>query len=82
MSKIILNSNNPDMAAEVLKDALKTEALRLSYSLKIAKARLKRFERKYNVSSEQFISEWSAEDLEGKDLEYVEWQESTNYIKL
>jgi len=61
------------MAAEVLKDALKTEALRLSYSLKIAKARLKRFERKYNVSSEQFISEWSAEDLEGKDLEYVEW---------
>ncbi|MBN1932939.1 MAG: hypothetical protein JW786_15150 [Desulfobacterales bacterium] len=73
MSEIILNTNNPDMIAEIVRDALKTEALRLSYSLKIAKTRLKKFEKKYNISSEKFINEWTAEDLEGKDLEYVEW---------
>ena len=28
---------------------------------------------KYDVSSEKFFAEWSAEDLEGQDLEYVEW---------
>ena len=34
---------------------------------------MKRFETKYNISSEKFINVWSAEDLKGKDLEYVEW---------
>ena len=39
----------------------------------LARKRLKRFETKYNVSSDKFINEWSAEDLKGEDLEYVEW---------
>jgi len=25
------------------------------------------------VSSETFMNEWAAEDLEGEDMEYVEW---------
>lgn len=73
MAEIILKTDTPDKAAEVLKEALETEALRLKYSLNLAKKRLKKFEIKYNVSSEKFINEWSAEDLKGKDLEYVEW---------
>ena len=63
----------PDKAAEILTEALETESLRLEYSMRLAKKRLSRFEKKYNVSSEKFITEWTAEDLEGKDLEYVEW---------
>ena len=73
MAEIILKTDTPDKAAEVLKEALETEALRLKYSLNLAKKRLKKFEIEYNVSSEKFINEWSAEDLKGKDLEYVEW---------
>lgn len=73
MAEIILKTDTPDKAAEVLKEALETEALRLKYSLNLAKKKLKKFEIKYNVSSEKFINEWSAEDLKGKDLEYVEW---------
>ena len=73
MAEIILRSNTPAKAADILKDALATEASRLKYSLNLAKKRLKRFETKYNISSEKFINEWSAEDLKGKDLEYVEW---------
>ena len=73
MAEIILKTDTPDKAAEVLKEALETEALRLKYSLNLAKKRLKKFEIKYNVSSEKFINEWSAEDLKGTDLEYVEW---------
>ena len=73
MAEIILKTDTPDKAAEVLKDALGTETLRLEYSLNLAKKRLKGFEIKYNISSERFINEWSAEDLEGEDLEYVEW---------
>ena len=73
MAKIILKTDAPEKAANILKDVLEVEASRLKYSLNLAKKRLKRFETKYNVSSKKFINEWSAEDLKGKDLEYVEW---------
>lgn len=73
MAEIVLKTDKPDKAAEVLKEALEIETLRLKYSLNLAKRRLKRFEVKYNISSKKFINEWSAEDLKGEDLEYVEW---------
>jgi len=73
MAEIILKTDAPEKAANILKDVLEVEASRLKYSLNLAKKRLKRFETKYNVSSKKFINEWSAEDLRGKDLEYVEW---------
>ncbi|WP_373500744.1 hypothetical protein [Desulfococcus sp.] len=73
MPEIILKTDMPDKAAQVLADALETESLRLKYSIELAAKRLSRFEKKYNVSSTTFISEWCAEDLDGKDLEYVEW---------
>ena len=73
MAEIVLKTNRPDKAPQVLREALETEALRLGYSLNLAKKRLKKFETKYNISSNKFINEWSAEDLKGEDLEYVEW---------
>lgn len=73
MPEIILKTNMPQQAAQILSEALEIEALRLKYSLQNAKKRLAKFEKKYQISSEKFITEWSAEDLKGKDLEYVEW---------
>ncbi len=73
MSEIIMKTDTPEKAANILKDVLEVEVSRLKYSLNLAKKRLKRFETKYNISSKKFINEWSAEDLKGKDLEYVEW---------
>jgi len=73
MPEIILKTNNPDKAVRLLREALETEASRLRYSLDLAKNRLSIFEKKYNVSSEIFMRDWAAEDLEGKDMEYVEW---------
>ena len=73
MPKIILKTDMPDKAARVLIEALETESFRLKYSVQLAKKRLSKFEKKYKISSEKFINEWSAEDLDGKDFEYVEW---------
>jgi hypothetical protein len=73
MTKIILRSDKADKASEILKEALKTEESRLNYSLELARKRLSIFENKYGVSSEIFNNKWTAEDLDGKDLEYVEW---------
>jgi len=68
-----MKSDSPRKAAEILEEVIEKETLRLRYGLNLARKRLKRFEKKYNVSSEIFMKEWAAEDLEGKDMEYVEW---------
>lgn len=73
MPEIILKTDMPEKASKVLSEALETESLRLNYSLQLANKRLNMFEKKYKTLSENFITKWSAEDLEGKDLEYVEW---------
>lgn len=81
MAQIILKTDMPNQAAKFLVEVLETEQSRLKYTMKIAKRRLSRFEKKYSVTSEKFMEEWSAEDLEGKDLEYVEWAGEYNLRK-
>ena len=73
MAEIVLKSNKPTKASVVLKEVLDIETLRVKHSLKLAKKRLEAFERRYNISSETFLDEWSAEDLHDGDMEYVEW---------
>jgi hypothetical protein len=73
MTEIVLKTNETGKAASILFEALETEERRLQYSLNLARKRLKKFEKKYNVASDKFIAEWSAEDLKGQDMEYVEW---------
>ncbi len=64
-------------ASEVLslvRSAIEGEIARLELALKLAQERLAPFEKKYGVTSEHFISEMAAEDLEGSDdEEYVSW---------
>jgi len=81
MAEIILKTDVPDKAAKFLVEALETETLRLKYTMKLAGKRLSKFEKKYGVTSKEFIKGWSAEDLEGKDLEYVEWAGEYNLLK-
>ena len=81
MPEIILKTDMPDQATKFLVEALETETSRLKYTMILAKRRLTRFEKKYSVASKEFIEDWSAEDLEGKDLEYVEWAGEYNLTK-
>ena len=73
MAEIIVKSTDPEKALVMLKDAIAKKIALLEYSLEKYRQRLENFEKKYNITSEQFINEWAAEDLEGKDIEYVEW---------
>ena len=57
----------------LIQSAIEAEVSRLKLALEAARTRLAIFENKYDVSSEQFISEMAAEDLEGKDDEYIQW---------
>jgi DNA relaxase NicK len=73
MAELILKTTQPEKAAAVIKQAIAAKIARIEYSRQQAQKRLDYFEQKYHVTSEQFINEWAAEDLEGKDMEYVEW---------
>ncbi len=73
MTQIVVNTDVPEKAIQIVKEALATETSRIEHGIGLARKKLKRFEKKYNISSEQFINQWTAEDLKGKDIEYVEW---------
>lgn len=73
MAELILKTNQPEKAAAVIKQAIAAKIARIEYSRQQARKRLNYFEQKYYITSEQFINEWAAEDLEGKDMEYVKW---------
>lgn len=65
-----------DQAKQILplvRSAIHSEIVRLELALKLAQERLLPFEHKYAVSSEYFIAQLAAEDLQGGDDEYVQW---------
>ncbi|MDO9128754.1 MAG: hypothetical protein Q7U34_02705 [Anaerolineales bacterium] len=57
----------------LVQSAVESEIARLELALEVARRRLMPFEQKYGVTTEHFIAEMSAEDLDGKDDEYVHW---------
>ena len=50
MTEIILKTDEPGKAVNILFEALETEERRLQYSLNLANNRLKKFEEKYSSS--------------------------------
>ena len=73
MAEIICKTDHPEEAQEVLSETLEAEISRVQYSLSLIEKRLQEFEKKYNTSSENFIENWTAEDLDDKDMEYIVW---------
>jgi len=62
-----------DKILHLIQSAVESEIAKLELGLKLARKRLAQFEQKYGVTSEYFISEMVAEDLDGGDEEYVNW---------
>jgi hypothetical protein len=58
---------------QLVRSAIESEVAKLELALKMAIQRLAPFEEKYGVTSEYFLAAMTAEDLEGKDDEYVHW---------
>jgi hypothetical protein len=59
--------------ADLVKLALAAERKRLELGLAKTKKEIAKFEGRYHVSSEIFLAQFAAEDLEGGDEEYVQW---------
>ena len=59
--------------AQPVLHAIEAYKLRLQAGIDRARRRLAEHEQRYGVTSDQFLQEMAAEDLEGGDLEYVAW---------
>ena len=53
--------------------AIEAYKARLHAAVERSRRLLMGFETKYNVDIATFLRDWTAEDLDGGDLEYVEW---------
>lgn len=73
MAEITIRTEQSDKAIAIIQEAISIEEMRIKYALESAGRRIAKFEKKYGVSSETFMKEWAAEDLQGTDIEYVEW---------
>jgi hypothetical protein len=59
--------------AQPVLQAIESYKARLRASIERTQRRLAQFEQRYGVDTAHFLQEMAAEDLEGGDLEYVEW---------
>ena len=59
--------------AQPVLQAIESYKARLRASIERTQRRLAQFEQQYGVDTAHFLQEMTAEDLEGGDLEYVEW---------
>jgi parvulin-like peptidyl-prolyl isomerase len=73
MTTIYLDATEHAETQQLVKSAIEGEIVRLEMALATARQRLAPFEEKYGVTSEQFMATMAAEDLEGRDDEYVQW---------
>lgn len=58
---------------QLVQSAISKEIATLKLAIRAGERRLAQFEEKYGVSSDYFISEMAAEDLDEGDDEYIRW---------
>ena len=69
---MVIGLANPK-AANTVQRVLENYQARLRAGIGRTRRRLAGFEERYAISTDRFLAEMTAEDLEGGDLEYVEW---------
>lgn len=73
MSTVYINATHETETRQLIQSAVSREIASLELALKTARKRLTPFEKKYSITSEQFILEMASEDLDGGDDEYITW---------
>jgi len=75
MLELQIKSDSADIEIEqsLIKNAIDGEVKNLQRAILKTEHLLKQFEKKYQVSSEFFLENYTAEDLQGGDDEYISW---------
>ncbi|VAW31590.1 hypothetical protein MNBD_CHLOROFLEXI01-2738 [hydrothermal vent metagenome] len=62
-----------EKGVQTVLSAIEAYKARLQTSIARTQRRLKQFEEKYGVATDDFLKNMTAEEMEGGDIEYVEW---------
>ena len=73
MTKLQVQSDANENALDIIKAAIAAEVKRLEIGLQKTNRQIKRFEKRYGVTSDRFQKEFTAERMEKGDEEYIRW---------
>ena len=73
MTVLQIKSDPNSNAVDIIKTAIETELKRLEMGLQKTDRQIARFEKEYKISSETFLSKFTAEDMKNADPEYIAW---------
>ena len=73
MIKLQIQSDTKDGVIDIVRAAISSEIKRLEFGLFKTNKQIEKYETEYNVTSEVFQKEFSAEDMRKGDQEYIEW---------
>ncbi len=68
--QIISDKNN---IIPVIQDAMAAKMKRTEIGFRKTEQEIRKFEKKYNISSDDFLMTYTAEDLTGGDEDYISW---------
>ena len=73
MIHLQIQSESQEAALDLVRSAIGAEINRMNLGLEATHRHIRVFEKRYSVTSEVFLRDFSAENLKGGDQEYVAW---------
>lgn len=73
MTTVQVKSDSDNSTLDIIKDAIEAELKRLELGLQKTDKQIAKFESEYKISSETFLSKFTAEDMKNSDSEYIAW---------
>ncbi len=73
MTTIQIKSDSDNDIMDIIKTAIDAELKRLELGLQKTERQIAKFEADYKISSETFLSKFTAEDMKNGDPEYIAW---------
>ena len=65
--------SDTEESADIIRSAISAEIKRLEVGLDSTNKEIEKFEQQYKIPSENFLRNFTSEDLRGGDDEYIRW---------
>ncbi len=72
MAKVKIITDREE-SADIIRSAMSAEIKRLEVGLNSTNKEIEKFENQYKIASENFLKNFTADDLRGGDNEYIRW---------
>jgi hypothetical protein len=79
MEQIVIRTKNSKTMRPLLRSALQRELNLLEQGMLRTRARMDEFEKKYGMSTEEFLHRFNPDDL-GETLDFIEWYGETKML--